>query len=185
MLWIEPDSPGFVFSRPWEEIPGLLMKSHSAQPVSVSLITFSWLIHRGCPMRVEAWLGLPRPVLPSLDLEPPDTWAENLTGGQEGAQGRLVPDVTPVQVTCPCCASVPQHCFPLSIPWSEWEAIRWTQCAPGLKRKKRRGCVWYCSNPWLLWERKAGVTHKGVFRVEICLVEVLAGKYPWIQKLSH
>ena len=33
-------------------------------------------------------------------------------GGQEGAQCRLVPDITPVQVTCLCCVLVPSTVFP-------------------------------------------------------------------------
>ena len=117
-------------------------------------------------------------------------WASrHLSRKPNGRAGRCPVQACPRHHPCssdlPVLCVGPQHCFPLSIPRSEWEAIWWTQCAPGLKRKERRGSVWYCSNPWLLWEREAGVTHKGVFRVEIYLVEVLAGKDPWIQKRSY
>lgn len=83
-------------------------------------------------MRALVW-GSPRQELPVLALSFRSLWENNIKEGQKGSQYSLVPDFTSASVISPCYALA--HCFPLSIHWSEWEAIQWTLCAPVLKKK--------------------------------------------------
>lgn len=136
-------------------------------------------------VQVEAFgWGSLRQELPVLALSFSSLWAKNLKEGQEGSQYSLVQDFTPASVTFPCCALA--HWFPLSIQWSEWEAIQWTLCAPVLKKK---GEVLYSSAPILkptldyCVKRRQGSHLSEYSELEFPSVGMLARDDPWTQEL--